>query len=318
MEVASRMAMAMLLSAMWLVCSMNFVYPQSDSQALDALLQDYAYRAFVRPKTGVVYDGTVPSNLTGIQVSAMRLRSGSLRRKGVSTYKEFEIPKGLIVNPYIERLILVYQNLGNWSMAYYPLQGHVYVAPVLGLLAYDASNLTARNLPELDITVSHQPISIKFSGLRRLPDGSVPKCVSFGLNGSVNFSNVMSDNICTTFELGHFSIAVESNAPSPSPLPPSGGGAKPPPGPEESGKNEKDNKKTWIVVGSVVGGSFLLVLLGILLIWVRSYSQKTKLHRMERASEVGEALHLTNVGGTRAPAATGTRTQPNIETEYIP
>ncbi|KAK8560897.1 hypothetical protein V6N13_026332 [Hibiscus sabdariffa] len=33
--------------------------------ALDALLQDYAYRAFVRPKTGVLYDVVIPSNLIG-------------------------------------------------------------------------------------------------------------------------------------------------------------------------------------------------------------------------------------------------------------
>ncbi|KAL4296307.1 hypothetical protein GQ457_12G007580 [Hibiscus cannabinus] len=34
------------------------------ARALDSLLQDYAYKAFVRPKTGVLYDGVFPSNLT--------------------------------------------------------------------------------------------------------------------------------------------------------------------------------------------------------------------------------------------------------------
>ncbi|KAK8694045.1 hypothetical protein V6N13_071609 [Hibiscus sabdariffa] len=45
--------------------------------ALDALLQDYAYRAFVRPKTGVLYDSVIPSNLTGFQITTIRVRSGS-------------------------------------------------------------------------------------------------------------------------------------------------------------------------------------------------------------------------------------------------
>ncbi|KAK9290411.1 hypothetical protein L1049_008580 [Liquidambar formosana] len=61
-------------------------------RALDALLQDYAYMAFHRPKTGIPYVGNVPADLSGIKISAMRLRSGSLRSKGVAMYHEFKIP----------------------------------------------------------------------------------------------------------------------------------------------------------------------------------------------------------------------------------
>lgn len=87
----------------------------NSARALDALLQDYAYRAFVLPRTGIPYDGIVPSNLTGIKIAAMRLRSGSLKSRGVRMYKEFGIPEGVVVRPYVERVVLVYQNLGNWS-----------------------------------------------------------------------------------------------------------------------------------------------------------------------------------------------------------
>ncbi|KAL4273851.1 hypothetical protein GQ457_13G016660 [Hibiscus cannabinus] len=52
------------------------------TRALDALLQDYSYNDFVRHKTGVLYDGVFPSNLIGIQIGAMMLRSGSLRPEG--------------------------------------------------------------------------------------------------------------------------------------------------------------------------------------------------------------------------------------------
>ncbi|GFY82517.1 transmembrane protein, putative [Actinidia rufa] len=280
-----------------------------DPRALDALLQDYAFRAFVRPRTGIVYDGVVPSNLTGISISAIRLRRGSLRTKGVKAYKEFEIPMGVVVQPYVERLVLVYQNLGNRSTVYYPLANYVYLAPVLGLLAYNASDLSAKNLSELDIRASNQPISIKFSDVKSVPDGSVAKCVWFDLHGLVNFSSVVSGNVCSTFEQGHFSIVVESTAPSPAPpgeVPNVGGGGK------------KKNTTVWIVVGSVVGGLVMLILLGVLAVWVQGYKHRKKMQQMEKAAEVGEALHMTSVGNTKAPAATVTRTQPTLESEYVP
>ncbi|KAG8374480.1 hypothetical protein BUALT_Bualt11G0136800 [Buddleja alternifolia] len=306
----------MLLLSMWLFWSLvmsssasSAQSPSSssssvgDARALDGLLQGYAYRAFLNPRTGIVYDGVVPSNLTGIQISAMRLRSGSLKTRGVSMYKEFRVPKGVVEQPYVERLVFVYQNLGNWSMQYYPLQGYMYLAPVLGLLAYDASDLTAINLHHLDIRASDQPISVQFSELRSVPDGSVPKCVLFDLNGSINFSNVLSGNICTTFQQGHFSIVVESVAPFPSPSPspsPSQGGRIP-----RSGEGQEKNKsRVWIIVGSVIGGFALLVMLGVLIIWVCKYKKRKNMHKMERAAEVGEALHMTTVGSTKAPAAT--------------
>ncbi|KAL3839920.1 hypothetical protein ACJIZ3_024511 [Penstemon smallii] len=307
--------------SIWLFIFLTSITAQSqttsDARALDALLQDYAFRAFVRPRTGVVYDGVVPSNLTGTRISGVRLRSGSLRTRGV-TFNEYEIPTGVVEQPYVERLVLVYQNLGNWSMTYYPLQGYSYLAPVLGLLAYDATDLSAQNLPELDIRASDQPISIRFSNLRSIPDGLVPQCVLFDLNGSVNFSNVVSGNICTTFRQGHFAIVVESIAPVPSPVGPPRPGGAPSEGPVPSGARHNNRSRVWIIVGSVLGGLALLVLLGLLVLWVRKYRHRKKMEKMERAAEFGEALHMTSVGNTKAPAAMGTRTQPTLETEYVP
>ncbi|KAA8517613.1 hypothetical protein F0562_015087 [Nyssa sinensis] len=287
------------------------------ARALDTLLQDYAYRAFDRPKTGIIYDGNVTSNLTGIKISAMRLRSGSLRKRGVPQYKEFQIPAGVVEQPYVERLVLVYQNLGNLSTVYYPLSGHMYLAPVLGLLAYDASNLSAKNLPELDIRASGGPISINFSDVKSEPYGSVAKCVWFNSDGLVNFSNVISGNVCSTIKQGHFSIVVESTAPSPQPVSPAPPGGTPSGGP--TGRREKkNNNKVWIIVGSVLGGLALLVLLGFLALWVLGYKRRKKMKQMEKAAEVGEALHMTSIGSTKAPAAMVTRTQPTLEMEYVP
>ncbi|XWS22048.1 hypothetical protein CRYUN_Cryun29cG0001400 [Craigia yunnanensis] len=269
----------------------------SAARALDALLQDYAYSALVHPRTGVPYDGPVPSNLSGIKIAAMRLRSGSLRRKGVEMYKEFEIPIGVVEQPYVERLVLVYQNLGNWSMQYYSLPNYTYLAPVLGLLAYDASNLSAINLPELDFRAFGDPIKITFSNVQSAPDGLVPMCVWFDLHGLVKFSNLTSGNECSTIQQGHFSIVTESISPS---------------------SIGESHRKVWIIVASVLGGLALLALLAFLVLWARKCKQRKKMQEMERAAEVGEALHMTSVGDTIAPSATVTRTQPTLENEYVP
>ncbi|CDP06368.1 unnamed protein product [Coffea canephora] len=315
-------SLSMLILLTWLFWLPSPAAPSlSAARALDALLQDSAYRSFVRPRTGVVYDGQVPSNLTGIKVSGLRLRSGSLRTRGVPTYKEFQLPMGVVEEPYVERLVFVYHNLGNWSSLYYPLpSGYVFLAPVLGLLAYDASNLSATDLPELDIKATAQPISIRFSEVMTrpaVPDGSVPKCVSFDLQGLLNFTAMLAENTCATFREGHFSIVVESIGPSPAPAPPP---APPPRGKGGGGrkKNHHHKKEVWIIVGSVLGGLALLVLLGLLVVWMLKFKTRKKMQQMEKAAEVGEALHMTRVGSTKAPSATVTRTQPTLETEYVP
>lgn len=306
----------MILLSMWWLCTLTLTLTltatapavsggelSSSSRPLDALLQDYAFRAFVRPKTGVAYDGVVPSNLTGIRVSAMRLKSGSLLTRGVSTYKEFEIPKGVVTHPYVERLALLYYNLANWSIAYYPLQGYTYLAPVVGLVAYDASDLEANGLPHLFIRASAHPISIHFSQLlaKPAPYGSPPKCVFFDVNGSVTLSNMLSDDVCTTFQQGHFSVVVESIAADPT-----------------TRKQGNNHSKVWKIVGAVFGGFTLLVVLGVVVGWARKYKRSKKMHSMETAAEVGEVLFMTVVGTTKAPAAIGTRTHPKLETDYVP
>ncbi|KAJ0234025.1 hypothetical protein HA466_0275830 [Hirschfeldia incana] len=286
--------------------------PPTNASSLDPLLQDYSFRAFVRPRTGILYDAaTVPPNFSGIKLSAMRLRSGSLRRRGVSSLKEFSIPKGVIVKPYVTRLVFVYQNLANFSQLYYPLSGYDYVAPVLGLLAYDAKNLSAVNLPELEITASKDPIRIVFSDLEPIPQGGSVQCVSFDSKGKASFSDSIK-NTCVTETQGHFSVVVKSapSAPSPSPAP-SDDTKK-----EKKKKSSESNSRTWITVGSVLGGLVLLGLLMFLVLRCRSYKKQERMKEMERAGETGEALRMTQVGETRAPTATTTRTQPVLETEY--
>ncbi|XP_076893858.1 uncharacterized protein LOC143545983 [Bidens hawaiensis] len=283
------------------------------ARALDAILQDYAYRAFVHPRTGVPFDGTVPSYLTGIEISAMRLRSGSLYRRGVETFREFVIPVGLREQPYVERLVLVYQNLGNWSTTYYSLPGYIYLAPVLGLLAYNGSDLSASNLPELDFWASEDAITVKFGRISPIPFGSVAKCAWFDLHGQVNFTNLLSGNVCSTTEQGHFSIVAEL-AIAPVPVPP----APPEPAPSEHTHNSRKNNeaRVWGIIGAATGGTALLVLLALLILWALRYKKRKRMRELERAADAGEALRMTRIGSMRAPFALGTRTMPNFETEF--
>ncbi|RDX92372.1 hypothetical protein CR513_25509, partial [Mucuna pruriens] len=281
------------------------------SRTLDAILQDCAFKAFLRPKTGVPYDAQVPRSLTGVSVSAMRLRSGSLRTRGVESYKEFQIPIGVVEQPYVERLVLVYHNLGNWSEKFYPLPGYSYLAPVLGLMSYSGANLSASELPELDIRASDKPILIKFPHVKSPPPGSVPKCVYFDLHGSVQFDILSHGNVCSTVQQGHFSIVVESNAPSPAPAAVAVAA--------DVGKAGGRNKyKVWIIVGSLLGGCLLLLMLSLLVAKVKRTKQGMKIQQLEWAAESNETLHMASIGGTKAPLAVGTRTRPTIENDYIP
>jgi hypothetical protein len=279
------------------------------SRALDSVLQVYAFKAFSRPKTGVPYDAQLPNNLIGANVSALRLRSGSLRTRGVQTYKEFQIPPGVVEQPYVERLVLVYHNLGNWSEKFYPLPGYTYLAPVLGLLSYSGVDLSADELPELDIRASDKPILIKFNDVKSAPYGSVPKCVYFDLHGSVQFDILLPDNVCSTVQQGHFSIVVESNAPTPAPAAVAASVG-------EGGRKKKS--KVWIIVGSLVGGFLLLIILSLLVVRLIKIKKGMKIQELEWTADSNETLQMTSIGGTKAPLAIGTRTRPIIENDYIP
>lgn len=288
--------------------------PPSPARILDAALQDYAYRAFARPRTGIVYNATLPGNLTGIAVSAVRLRSGSLRRKGFAGYFQFGVPTGVVVQPYVERVVLVYHDLGNWSDHYYPLPGYTYLTPVLGLLVYDAANLSAAGLQELNVIASGGPISVRFGGnVRAVPAGSAaPRCVVFDLDGVPQFRDLEATDMCSTYRQGHVSIVVNSSGIAPAPPPP---GAIAPSIPTTGG-NTKGSSKAWKIAVSVVGAAVALGLMAALLLCLVRHKRDKKLQVMERNAEVGETLRMAHVGRTQAPVALGTRTQPVIENDY--
>ncbi|PSS14162.1 Protein of unknown function DUF1191 protein [Actinidia chinensis var. chinensis] len=283
----------------------TLVTPQSlsdlSARSLDSLLQAHAFKSLTDPRTGIPYDGHAPVSLDGVRISAVRLRSGSLRTRGFIKFKEFSIPIGVAEQPYVERLVLVYHNLGNWSSLFYPLPGYDSLSPILGLLAYDGANLPTQNLPELDLRASEKPIVIRFRDLKLGQNGSSMTCVWFDLDGSVEFDNVVDGDVCLVTKQGHFSIVAESIASS-SPPPPQSIGAR-------DGGYRKWNYGEWWVIG----GCVLLGLLGVLVMLVKKWREEKRIGRLEKVAEGSVALETRDFGGSKVPMATGTRTRPVIE-----
>nr|XP_043609792.1 uncharacterized protein LOC122581614 [Erigeron canadensis] len=288
------------------------------SRYLDSVLQDYAFRSFSgpHPKTGVVYDGNVTPELTGIKVSALRLRSGGLKRKGYYGYKEFDIPTGVFENPYVERLVLVYQNLGNWTSFYYQLPGYMFLSPIVGLLAYNASHLKAKKLPELDIRASKNPILIKFAslGVKSNKLGVKPKCVFFDLFGGVEFDHVVNGSVCLSLKQGHFGVVVEENVSEKGPV-------KEPENPIAigggGGGGGGGNDYEWLIGGMVVVGGGVFVLLVVVLWTSRRWKRRKRMEKMEYVTEGGVPLAVSAVGNAMMPVAMETRTKPILESEYV-
>ncbi|XP_076926840.1 uncharacterized protein LOC143594528 [Bidens hawaiensis] len=291
--------------------------PINSTRLLDSILQDYAFRPLFRhrPRTGVVYDGNVTPELTGITVSALRLRSGRLRRKGYFGYKEFDIPAGVFVSPYVARVVLVYENLGNWSEVYYPLPGYLYLSPVVGLLAYNATGVVAGVSPELDLRPSEDPILIKFESLRVLGNGVLPKCVFFDLFGGVEFNVVVNGSVCLGLKQGHFGVVVEENIPAPAPAP-----EKVPEIPVAVGGGRRQVGSNGWWVGGIVGGVVLVVVavvVLVVLVAVRRWVRRRRVEKMECVAEGGGPLAVAAVGNALMPVAMGSRTKPVLENEFV-
>ncbi|KAK1374440.1 hypothetical protein POM88_030633 [Heracleum sosnowskyi] len=110
------------------------------SRLLDLLIRDYTFQSYSNSfGTGQLHTIHLPANLSGIIVSTVRYRCGSLRRYG-ATFNEF--------------------HLGT---------GYQLISPVLGLLAYNAGDDMNFSTPyEVVIQAKKEPITIDFSNTTRL------------------------------------------------------------------------------------------------------------------------------------------------------
>ncbi|EFH50994.1 hypothetical protein ARALYDRAFT_490013, partial [Arabidopsis lyrata subsp. lyrata] len=290
---------------------------------LDLMIRDYTIRNFnIHFKTGAIQKIRLPSNFSSIDIATAKFRCGSLRRHG-ARIGEFHLGPGLTVEPCVERVILVRQNLGfNWSSYIYStgynLTGYNYllVSPVLGLLAYNSNpDGVAVNPYEINVMGTEQnPILIKFLSGSPKPNtkkNSSLLCACFTSNGNITFREQFSAYVCLGTTKGHYALVIRADdssgggstvvTPSSSPAVNDGGGGK---------------LSRWkVAVGSVIGSMIGAFLLGLLVVaMVVKGKKKAMREELERRAYEEEALQVSMVGHVRAnPNASRTRTVPRFD-----
>ncbi|KAJ0106456.1 hypothetical protein Patl1_18583 [Pistacia atlantica] len=282
---------------------------------LDLVIRDYTFKSLNNQlKTGTLHNVHLPANLSGIKVDTVRYRCGSLRRYGAKV-KEFHIGIGVTVQPCVERVMVVRQNLGdNWSTIYYSnydLSGYQLVSPVLGLLAYNSgTNIGFNNRFQLGILANQKPITIDFRNITgngvSNTSGIKPLCANFQGDGKVTLTKQVSPYVCVATKHGHFGLVTAHQSP-------------PPPPPQTTEFSKKKISRWKLAVGTTVGSAVGAFLLGLLLVAMFvKVKKKARMEELERRAYEEEALQVSMVGHIRAPTASVTRTFPTIEHEYIP
>lgn len=278
-----------------------------DPESLNTFFVHHVNRSIVKPQTGILYNIPLPANFTGMELTFVRLRSGSLRNRGAN-FSSFYIPPKVRTHPHVVRLALVYENWGNWSSHYYQVPNHSLVAPVVGFASYDSPGPYVIGTKKLNFSFPDEPISIWFPRIELQGGNVTPKCVKFGSNGSFEMSNTTMGNGCLARSQGHFSVVVPFRPPA-TPSPPS-----PSLSPSQQAKKRY---WTWWVLG-FVGGVIGLVLIVSIVIAVSKLMKKKKLKAMETQSEKSVPLDAFWVGRSKMPSASMIRTQPALEHGYVP
>ncbi|KAM6588722.1 hypothetical protein CsatA_011327 [Cannabis sativa] len=268
-------------------------FNKSATASLDALLQDFTSKALVRhkPHTGVLYKTIPPANLSGIEVSILKIRSRGLWYNGAN-FSYFSIPSRTISLPHVRRLALVYHDMKNWSSHYYKVPGYSLITSVVGFMAFDASNPSANSFTKVSLTTMGKPISIHFRNLT-LAESTKPetKCVTFAANGSFYLSEMSYFGECLSREQGHFSVVIPEN-------------------------NSRVQKRKivwhWWLIGSILG-FIILVLVGFGGIFSMRFLRTKKIQIMEKQADEDLVLTSRWVGQSKMPSAAVTRTQPVLE-----
>lgn len=289
-------------NVIWLIFSLSLTsFVQAsygyDSESLSTFFHDYANASVRNPHTGILYNLSLPANFSGMEVSFARILSAKFWSRGVN-FSSFYIPPRVIPMPYVKRLAIVYENLGNWSSVYYQVSNYTLVAPVVGFLAYD-SNPSAIGTQKLNFSTQGDPIAIRFPHIdEQAGQNFTPKCIEFGAGGRFEIKNMTEANECLTHGEGHFSLVVPSSeTPTPKPMP---------------APNKKERWK------GLVAGIFGFVLLGLVMIVMYKLVRRRQIRAMEKQSEKDVAFNTFWVGRSKMPSASMTRTQPYLEQEYAP
>ncbi|KAF9689274.1 hypothetical protein SADUNF_Sadunf01G0074900 [Salix dunnii] len=290
----------MSLNLIWLLLSLCFspsvhcldIY---STDTLDAFLQESAFKSLVRHRahTGALYKALLPANLSGLQVSIVRIRSRTLWKFGAN-FSNFQIPSRTMALPHVRRLAIVYQDLGNWSSRYYSVPGYSMIAPVVGFMVFNASNARAKRIRKVSLDTNGKAIVIRFpnSTITESMVSSGAKCVAFSASGAFHLAEINQINECHSQDHGHFSIVV----------------------PQERRGKDRRKQSLWYlwVIGFALGFS-VVAFLGYFGVVSLKLLKTKKIQVMERQADEDLVLETIWVGSSKMPYAAVTRTQPSLE-----
>ncbi|KAK3128446.1 hypothetical protein QOZ80_6BG0461810 [Eleusine coracana subsp. coracana] len=291
-----------------------FVYPcaaQSrvvNISAVEAAVRDRAFELIRR--TSQLVD--VPLPLAGVAASALRMRSNALWADGVNATAgpgpggpAFAVPPRVVPAPFARRVAIVFElflvnnddGAGPTPLFTAP-PGYALAAPVVGLLAYDASGAGPTG-QAVSLRATGAPVRVEFanatSAAARNFNATTARCVTFAASGEVVATHAMLPGTaaCAVTGTGRFGVAVPAETP-PRPV------------------AVRTRWWAWTaVVGAcgVLGASFVALSVAGAVWWCR----RRRREEMELRAMAGEELGRMTVRGSRMPSAKLTRTQPEVE-----
>lgn len=285
----------------WLLfCSLFLsLFPSStaspDIASLSLTIRDSAFGVLARRRTGVTYSVPLPADLSGVAASVERIRSGILWTAGVRL-GSVTIPPRTTTEPFVRRLAVVYQDLGNRSSSFFnDVHGYALASPVVGLKAYDASLHPGE---EVELRVLGEPIMLAFPRVS-LPEGvnstAAIKCMRLG--AAAELADAVSGNACVARGTGHFALAVAEATLVAAESRPNGG------------------RRRWMVWVASFGGGVVVVGVGIVMV---RWRRRKRRESMERVAEDEAALGTVWAGRSKMPSAAMCRTGPLIEEATAP
>ncbi|KAJ0265198.1 Uncharacterized protein HA466_0015350 [Hirschfeldia incana] len=273
----------------------SMVHCINNIQELDDQIRSHAARANKGKHTGSLYELPLPANLTDVKAYVVTVRNSVFWRKG-AYFSGVYVPPMVKTVPYAKRIAFVYETLGDYSSSVYfrLADNYSFISPVIGFTAYDATN--TNDLKNLSLSIDEDsPIMIKFDPYVSSHQRREIKCVAFGDNNNepLNFSNTSRNYSCATrSSRGHYALVALDQKHN------------------TNSKLDLARRKWWWVALTIIGTSFLLVLV---IVGVVKLVRKKRFKEMERESEKSEMVGNIWIGQSRMPAATMVRTQPSLE-----
>lgn len=273
------------MSIIMILSSLVETLQTHDHESLEDFFCKQVNKDIENRKTGIFYNTSLPSNYTGMKFRVVRLRTSSFYIRGLN-YSIFNFPPHVVPQPNRKRMVILYENFGNWSSHYFNVPtSYTMVAPVFGFVAYTSSENAFIGKEKMSFVIQEKPILIHFHHVRLHEKNDTPICVEFLDNGILKFNNMSKPYVCEVYGTGHYTLVV------PSPL------------------YNKNLFTIWWILGFVTAfvGLVLLVMVLVTLVKAAKMRQRKKL---EKNSENGEAFDTFWIGETKMPLGSMIRTQP--------